>query len=273
MRRSRLATAAVCLSIVLLVGARKGDVSLDDRVDSNDVLTLQRALKNEISLDPAAEDAADVAPLDTPIGDTAVDPADLAVLLKALGGADVDGDGLPVWFENLAGTFPFSADSDADSVADDLEDSDGDGIPNGVEYAHGLRPDSLDSDGDGIPDVLEVAPKPPAGIPTNMGDSVEFLFAGDNPIQTGVSPGTIEPLRVAVLRGIVTTPAGVGIPDVTVSVKDHPEFGATVTRFDGGFDLAVNGGGTLTIDYVGSGLLPVQRNADHGAELARRPRH
>ena len=42
-------------------------------------------------------------------------------------------------------------------------------------------------------------------------------------------------------------------------VLNHPEFGQTLSRADGIFDLAVNGGGLLTVDYQKAGYLKVQR--------------
>jgi hypothetical protein len=52
---------------------------------------------------------------------------------------------------------------------------------------------------------------------------------------------------------------------VTIRVKGYPELGQTLSRTDGLFDLAVNGGGTLTVEYVRDGYLPAQ----HQVEAAR----
>ena len=95
---------------------------------------------------------------------------------------------------------------------------------------------------------------------TPFADSIAFLYSASNPIQSGVAPGTIQAERASVLRGSVTTRAGQPIANVVVSVKDHSEYGQTRTRIDGRFDLAVNGGSTLTIDYQRTGYLPVQRH-------------
>ncbi|HEX2204525.1 MAG TPA: hypothetical protein VHG91_14535, partial [Longimicrobium sp.] len=46
---------------------------------------------------------------------------------------------------------------------------------------------------------------------------------------------------------------------VAVRVLDHPELGRTRTREDGMFDLAVSGGGTLTLVYEKDGWLPADR--------------
>ena len=82
---------------------------------------------------------------------------------------------------------------------------------------------------------------------------------GANPIQTGMAPGTIQAKQAAVLRGKVSGRDGFPIPGVTVTVLNHPELGQTRTRPDGMFDMAVNGGGLLTVKYEKTGLLPVQR--------------
>ncbi len=99
--------------------------------------------------------------------------------------------------------------------------------------------------------------------PTTASDlqaSTAFLYTGANPVQKGVAPGTMAEQRVAVLRGKVTTRDGEPLPGVKVTVLDHPEFGETLTRSDGMFDMAVNGGGQLTLTYEKSGFLPSQRD-------------
>ncbi len=102
-------------------------------------------------------------------------------------------------------------------------------------------------------------------MPTNIASATAFLYSGSNPIQTGVAAGTIEARRVAVLRGKVEDSSGAAIAGVTVTVLGHPELGQTLTRADGMFDLAVNGGGQLTVNYAKDGYLgylPVQRSVN-----------
>jgi hypothetical protein len=53
------------------------------------------------------------------------------------------------------------------------------------------------------PDPAMVAPPVDLTVATTMGEATRFLYSGPNPIQTGVAPGTITPLRAAVLRGRV----------------------------------------------------------------------
>ncbi len=112
------------------------------------------------------------------------------------------------------------------------------------------------------PDPATVAPPLDPTTGTSLRDSSSFLYTGDNPIQTGVLSGTIEILRAAVLRGKVTTSDGAPLPGVRVTILGHPEFGQTRSRADGLFDMAVNGGGQLTVRYELDGFLPVQRSID-----------
>ena len=106
------------------------------------------------------------------------------------------------------------------------------------------------------------APPVKGGVATNVSRATAFLYTGPNAIQTGVAPNAFEEKRIAVLRGKVTTRDGNVLPGVTVSIVDHPEFGQTTTRANGFFDMAVNGGGPLTIHYSAAGFLPVQKQVN-----------
>lgn len=106
------------------------------------------------------------------------------------------------------------------------------------------------------------APPVDQTVATTLAAATEFLYTGDNPIQTGVAEGTIEPVRVAVLRGKVLTRTGESLSGVTITVLNHPEYGRTLSRDDGMLDLAVNGGGYLTVNYQKDGYLTAQRQVD-----------
>ena len=73
-------------------------------------------------------------------------------------------------------------------------------------------------------------------------------------------PDAIEPERASVLRGRVTRRDGSPIGGVRVTVLDHPELGRTATRDDGGFELAVNGGGSVVVEFEREGYVPSQRS-------------
>jgi RHS repeat-associated protein len=109
------------------------------------------------------------------------------------------------------------------------------------------------------PDPSTIAPKPAAGVVTNLFESTQFLYTGDNPTQTGVVSGTITLQRAAELRGKVLARGGAPLPAVRITILSHPEFGQTLSRADGMFDLVVNGGGLLTVNYELVGYLTVQR--------------
>jgi CARDB protein len=109
------------------------------------------------------------------------------------------------------------------------------------------------------PDPADVAPPVSTTIASSLGDTAAFLYTGADPVQAGVAPGTIKPQRVAVVRGRVTGRDGAPLAGVAVTVLDHPELGHTSTRADGMYDIAVNGGGPLTLAYAKAGRLPAQR--------------
>jgi len=109
------------------------------------------------------------------------------------------------------------------------------------------------------PDPATVAPPMNKSGLTNFVDATSFLYTGAHPIQTGVQPDAIDPVRTAVLRGKVLTKAGSPLSGVKVSILNHPELGETLSRLDGMFDLVVNGGGDVTVNYEKEGLLSSSR--------------
>ena len=112
------------------------------------------------------------------------------------------------------------------------------------------------------PNPADVAPPLDPTVATDINTATAFLYTGENPIQTGVAPGTIEFTRTAVLRGTVISREGLPLPGVTIAILDHPELGQTRSRADGVFDMVVNGGGVLTLTYEKAGYLPAQRQLD-----------
>ncbi len=129
---------------------------------------------------------------------------------------------------------------------------------------------SLPDDGDTTPPPATgtIPPDPstlaPALSPTEstlVSSSTAFLYSGSTPIQTGVADGTIDPAVAAVVRGKVLSRDGSPLSGVTVTVLNHPEYGQTLSRADGMFDLAVNGGTTLTVNYTKTGYLSLQRTS------------
>jgi len=112
------------------------------------------------------------------------------------------------------------------------------------------------------PSPLSVAPPLVSTVPTTIRNGSAFLYEGATPIQVDVPPGTIESRRAAVVRGVVLTRSGQPLDSATVRIKDHPEFGSTRSRADGAFDLAVNGGGSLVVQFEKAGFLQAARDVE-----------
>jgi RHS repeat-associated protein len=121
---------------------------------------------------------------------------------------------------------------------------------------------TVDNTGTLPPDPMDQAtPVDPTETYT-VADATAFLYTGNDPIQTGVDPAAIERRRGAVVSGKVADRNGDPISGVTVTILNHDEYGQTLTRVDGAFDMAVNGGGILILSFVKDGLLTVQRKVN-----------
>ncbi len=105
-------------------------------------------------------------------------------------------------------------------------------------------------------------PALPTPAPTNLATSLAFVYQGPGASQTGVAAGTIQTYRAAGIRGNVYTRDGSPLLGATVAIAGHAEFGRTLSRTDGGYDLVVNGGQTLTVTLSKAGYLPVDRPVD-----------
>src|SRR6266568_2007963 len=136
------------------------------------------------------------------------------------------------------------------------------GTPSPIDDGDACTADSCDPVLGIKHDLIAGCMLPPPNDPTvapDIASATAFLYSGTNPVQTGVVEGTIEPDRVAVIRGHVRDRNGNSVSGVTITILGHPEFGGTLTRADGMFDMAVNGGGVVTVDYRKDGYLASQR--------------
>jgi uncharacterized protein YfaP (DUF2135 family) len=109
------------------------------------------------------------------------------------------------------------------------------------------------------PNPNTVAPALNRTVATTQAAATSFLYTGTNPIQTGVLAATILPERASTLRGRVITLSGTPLPGATITIASHPEFGSTKSRADGWYDLVVNGGGKVTVQYAKDGYLGAMR--------------
>ena len=174
--------------------------------------------------------------------------------VKGLPPPDSDGDGLNALEERFMGTDPDNPDSDGDTFLD------------GEEAFAGASPGDPTKTpvGDIPPEPASIAPPVDPSATTNAFLASQFLYTGDNPIQTGVAESAIEGKRAAIMRGKVTDRDGRPLPGVRITILNGPEFGQTLSRADGMFDLVVNGGGRVTVRYERNGFLPVQRSLPTG---------
>ncbi len=109
------------------------------------------------------------------------------------------------------------------------------------------------------PDPTLIAPPHDPTENTLLPRSVSFLYTASPPVQAGMSPETIVAERVTILRGTVRNQAGDPLPGASVTILNRPEYGSTVTRLDGQYDLVAKGGGLLTVCFRMIGHVEVQR--------------
>jgi RHS repeat-associated protein len=109
------------------------------------------------------------------------------------------------------------------------------------------------------PSAASVASPIDRTVSTTVATNTSFLYSGPNPIQRGVDAGTVVAATAAVVRGHVYGGSGAGLPGVSVVIAGHPELGSTYTQADGEYDLAVNGGQVLRLQFARSGYLPAER--------------
>ncbi|HRI69652.1 MAG TPA: hypothetical protein PK156_35720, partial [Polyangium sp.] len=96
-------------------------------------------------------------------------------------------------------------------------------------------------------------------VPFNFAKGAIFIYTGANSHQAGVVDGAIDPARAAILRGRVIDREQNPMAAVKVSVHGQPNLGAALTRDDGSYDLVINGGGFVTVDFDQAGVIPIQR--------------
>lgn len=123
-------------------------------------------------------------------------------------------------------------------------------------------------DDEDVPDLV-APPLPKAGIPDLM-QRIGFLYSGEDAVQVGAIEDSIRRDRLTQIFGTARTPDGNVLEGVRVAVLGHPEFGHTMSRADGRWDLAVNGGGVVVVDFSKPGYLPIQRSLVSVANKALR---
>ncbi|XP_050525472.1 teneurin-m isoform X5 [Daktulosphaira vitifoliae] len=89
--------------------------------------------------------------------------------------------------------------------------------------------------------------KQPPAITASFFERTKFLIE-EGSLQNYARSDNFNESRSAVIRGRVVTSTGMGLMGVRVSTNIAPE-GFTLTREDGWFDLLVNGGGAVTLQF------------------------
>jgi RHS repeat-associated protein len=106
-----------------------------------------------------------------------------------------------------------------------------------------------------------VAPSLANNTNPSFTDKISFLYTGENPIQKNVNVAAIDPKRLSLIRGRTLDGEGTELSGVKVKILNEGDFGETLSRADGGFDLAFNSGAIITLEYSKNGYAPVQRKA------------
>ncbi len=131
--------------------------------------------------------------------------------------------------------------------------------------------DGDDNDGDGFVDCEDLdcryqgehctlAPPLNRTRITTLAERAEYLFDGDDAVQKDVARSAFKEERLAIVRGEVIDGEGKPLPDVRVSVAESKDYGYTLTQRDGTYELAVNGGGVVTLRYHRDGYLRAARS-------------
>ncbi|CAL1538216.1 unnamed protein product, partial [Lymnaea stagnalis] len=100
------------------------------------------------------------------------------------------------------------------------------------------------------PDPKEILLRNNAPAPTaSFLDKMRFLIE-ENSVQMDAPRNSFNESQVSVIRGRVQTLDGTPLTGVRVGVVTQPLYGYTVTREEGQFDILVNGGGSVTLEFL-----------------------
>lgn len=135
--------------------------------------------------------------------------------------------------------------------------------------------DAVDDDQDGLTDCDDPDCQSPGGdcvkapaldrtVASTLSETAAILYTGRNPLQKGADAKAFDAKRIAMLKGLVVDEAGKPMPGARVSVQGHDEYGYTFSRKDGTFDIAVNGGSKLLLNFTKDGRLDAQRAVTPG---------
>ncbi|XP_042896054.1 teneurin-m isoform X1 [Parasteatoda tepidariorum] len=90
--------------------------------------------------------------------------------------------------------------------------------------------------------------KQPPAVTASFFQRMQFLIE-DGSVQSYANKAAFNETRAAVIRGCVVSILGNGLKGVRVSVRSDYKLGFTITRDTGWFDLMVNGGGAVNLEF------------------------
>ncbi|GAB6032657.1 hypothetical protein CHUAL_011535 [Chamberlinius hualienensis] len=165
-----------------------------------------------------------------------------------------------------------------------------DGVDCGVQLERACK-DGVDNDQDGVTDCADsecclnpvcqdsimcvttadpvdvLYRKQPPAVTASFYQRMKFLIE-DNSVQSYVHKDEYSENkfwssfikgRVSVIRGRVVNKLGQGLRGIRVSVEKEPNFGFTLSRDQGWFDIMVNGGGSVTLRFHRSPFTPTKQ--------------
>ncbi|WP_114325998.1 RHS repeat-associated core domain-containing protein [Candidatus Colwellia aromaticivorans] len=97
---------------------------------------------------------------------------------------------------------------------------------------------------------------------TTFKDKYSFLYDSATPVQQGINSGVIDEDLMSIIRGQILDKDNNPLSGVKVAIHNHGEYGWTLSRADGMYDIVVNGGGTNTLSFSHADYFPVQRKVN-----------
>ncbi len=92
----------------------------------------------------------------------------------------------------------------------------------------------------------------------SYGKQYEDLIPNDATIER------YDPKRFSIITGLIKDRTQNPLPGVTVSIKDHPEYGSKPTDGEGRFSIPAEGGGFITVVYRKTGFITSHRQVEVG---------
>ncbi len=128
-----------------------------------------------------------------------------------------------------------------------------------------VAPGGMDPPVPALPPEDIVAELPPGPGGNGIGfDRLIDLINADPPMQYDVVPGAIERELYVFIRGRVLDEHGQPLAGAKITANGQPDFGYAVSRADGHYEFATNGGGRVVLDIAKHGYLPAQKHVDTG---------